>query len=189
MADRVSAGVIMRRGMGGLSPSEYKYLLDNADKVDAILERINEIRDMAKAAEQAAAARVTEAEAAEEKLAEHEAALVKERADLETATADAANQHQHDMDALGRRTREVMDKETASTERATALDAREQEIEDHGRDRESEFQEREQALESQQTAADERDQGLHEQASDLNERQTRLETAAKMVRQAAASLG
>ena len=184
-----TAGRILRRGMDGLTPSQFKYLLDNAEKVDEIIADINARRDVYLETVKMATARVEAAEKAEAALAESKALLVKSQADLDTATAEAAAKHQGDIDALTRRTREVVGKEAACEERTTALDAREQEIEDTGRAHEEEHRGRLEALEAQETAAEEREQALHRQAADLDNREKRIKTAASMVKSAAASLG
>ena len=189
MATQITAGKILRRGVESLGNDAMAYLLKNKEQV----QRINDDFDSRRTAliEQHAA---TQAEIA--KLEEKETGLAAVKASMDEisesikADRDAADaEHNNAMGALTRRTREVTDKEAASDACSTALDAREQEIEDHGRVQEDELRGRLEAVEAQETAAEERDGVLQKQAVALNERHQRLETAAKMVKQAVASLG
>ena len=189
MALKVSAGTILRRGMTGLTPPQQVFLLENADRVQAIIDEIEARRAVFLETEAATEARVSAVAKAEADLATREAAVVTDRADLDAATAEQANKRQADMEALGRRTREVVDKEAASSARTTALDEREQRIEDHGRTRENELRAREEALETRETAADERDRSMHGRSRGLGLRELRIETAEKIMKSAAASLG
>ncbi len=185
----IKTGVILRRGTDGLTPAHLQHLLDNADKVQAITDEIEKRRAVFVKTEAAAMARVSEAEKAEVSVAARDDAVVKDRADLEAETAEAEKKHQAAMDALGRRTREVVAKETAAQERAEALYARWQETEDNSRTIGDHLRAREEALETQEAAAEERDRILQNRASDLDGFQKRLETVTKMVKQAVASLG
>ncbi|KKL93729.1 hypothetical protein LCGC14_1871740, partial [marine sediment metagenome] len=83
-----------------------------------------------------------------------------DRADLDMATAEATAKQQAGMEALTRRTQEVVDKETAVQKRGEALDARENEIEGHGRTRENELRAREEAVEAQEAAVEEHQREL-----------------------------
>lgn len=188
MVVEVTAGRILRRGTDGMRPSQLQYLLDNAGKVDAILDEIEARRAVFLKTEAAAKARLDEAEKAGVGLLARETVLVEGRADLEADIVKAEAKHRADMAALNRRTGEVTVQETAAIERATALDAREQEIEDRGRAQEEQHRGRLEAVEAQEAAAEERDQALVKQSAGLDQRQNRLQTVAKMVKQAAASL-
>ncbi len=185
----IKTGVILRRGSDGLTNPQLLHLLENADKVQAITDEIEGRRAVYVKTEAVAKARVDEAEKAEAAVAEHAAAVTKDRADLDMATAEATAKQQAGMEALTRRTQEVVDKETAVQKRGEALDARENEIEGHGRTRENELRAREEAVEAQESAAEERDRALVKQSAGLDQRQQRLDTAIKMVKQAVASLG
>lgn len=181
--------MLLRRGTGGLTPAQLKDLLDNAPKVQAILDDIDARRAVFLETEKKTGAAADAAEKAEAAVAKREAAVAKDRAALQGESAEAAKKHQADMGALGRRTREVAGKEAASTERTTALDARERKIETCGRTRENELRGREEALEAQEAAAEEREREMHQQATDINGHQRRIETAAAMVKKAVAALG
>ncbi len=67
---RLTAGKILRRGTGGLNPVQFKELLDNSDKVQAILDEIEARRAVFIETEQDAKARVDAAEKAAADLAE-----------------------------------------------------------------------------------------------------------------------
>ena len=185
----IKTGVILRRGTSGLRAEHLKYLLDNEDKVQAILDEIDARRVVFIDTEAKAKARVDEAERVEAGLVKREAGLAKTQDTLNNGIAKAEAKHQGDMAALSRRTSEVVVKEEASDELKTALDARAQQIEDDGRKRETELAAREEAVEAREAACDDRELSLQEQATDLVERQRRLETAAKMVKQAVVGLG
>lgn len=122
MMTNLKAGAILRRGTTGLRPDQLKDLYDNADKVKAILDEIEARRALFIEAERDAMERINEAEKVEAELAKREGVLVVEKAALEAATAEAEIKHKADMDALGRRTREVVAKEAAMDERATTLE-------------------------------------------------------------------
>ena len=189
MVVSVTAGRLLRRGTDGLRADQIKDLLDNAGKVDGILDEINARRDVFLDTEAKAMARIGEAEKAEAGLVEREGALTDAQAALDVEKADAANKRQAGMDALARRNREVMTSEAASDERKTALNARAQEIEDKGHAQEEELRGRLEAVEAQEAAAEERDQAQNKRESGLNDRQRSIETAASMVKQAVAPLG
>ena len=118
----LKAGAILRRGTTGLRPDQLKDLLDNADKVKAILDEFEARRAVFIETERGAMARLDEADKAEAGLAKREGVLVVELSALEAATAEAEKKHKADMEALGRRTREVVAKEAAMDERATTLE-------------------------------------------------------------------
>ncbi len=189
MARQVSVGSILRRGVEGMSPLQLQELSKDKDKLQAlwneIEKRVASLREMRGMA-QALGVEVERREAA---VKDGEAVLVKRRTDLEAEIVDLTLSRQASAEALARRTREVAERQVSATERETALAAREQEIEDHGRTREAELRTREEAIEAQEAIAEKRDEVQQKQVRESNERQRRLETAASMVRQAAASLG
>ena len=114
MATQVRAGVVLRRGAAKLTASELKWLMDNEGEVERVIKDIDDRRALYQKAEQAAQARVAEAEKAEAGLTEHEVKLLNAREVIEAETAEDLKRHQSDMDALSRRTLEVVDKETAA---------------------------------------------------------------------------
>ena len=189
MATKVSPGRIMRRGTDGLTPAQLKDLLDNAGKVEEILGAIGAKRDLFIEVEQKATKRLREVEKLEADLAEREAKLTDDYAALDDLNKKADLQHKSDMEALSRRTREVMDKERAAVERDTALYARANDIEAKGRDRENELQAREADIEVRENDLDEREQKLQADISAADATRNRLDTAAKMFKQAVATLG
>lgn len=189
MAVQVKAGKILRRGTDGLSPAQLKELLDNPDKVQAIIDDIEARRAVFLETEAATKARLAELEKTEADLSDRADAVVRARTALEEDTKAAAVLHRGDMDALGRRTREVIAKEGASVERTAALDVREGEIEAMGLKQENELRGRQEAIESAEAAAEVRDEALQKLTGELERRRTRIETAAKMVKQAVVPLG
>lgn len=189
MATQVRAGVVLRRGAAKLTAGELKWLMDNEGEVERVIKDIDERRAVYQEAEQAAQARVDEAAKAEVAVAAREDVLARNLADLGKENAEAAAKHTDDMDALGRRTREVVDKETAATARMEALDAREREIKDCGIVQENEIRGRSEAVEAQEAAAEERDQALQKQAAELLGRLRKLVTAESLVKSAVATLG
>ena len=190
MATQITAGKILRRGVESLGNDAMVYLLKNKEQV----QRINDDFDDRRTAliEQHTA---TQAEIA--KLEEKETGLVAAQASLDEtkesikADRDAADaEHNSAMDALTRRTREVVAQETAAQERDEALDTRENEKEGYFRTRETELSAREETVEARETAADEREQELHNRDAGAAAREKRIrDTAEKMTRQAATGLG
>ena len=111
MATAVKTGVILRRGASNMPAKDLKALLDNDGEAERIITEIDARRDVYLEAERAAVAAQKKVEASEEALAKHEADLDEGLAALEADRADADRKHQADMDALGRRSREVIEKE------------------------------------------------------------------------------
>lgn len=114
-------GAILRRGADKLTAAELKVLMDSPEQVDRIIQDINARRDVFFKTEAAATAALKNLEAAQSTLAEGEATLAEGEVALSKARTEAAEKHASDMEALGRRTREVVENEGASDERAAGL--------------------------------------------------------------------
>lgn len=174
MSDNDLAGRILRRGTKGLTNAQLKDLLDNAGKVQAILDDINGHRDVFLETEARTLAQLDELVAKETKLAENEAALVVEREQVAEDKAWVENKYLTTTDVLNRREQEVEAKEEAAQARAEALDARERLIEAHGLTLENELRERETAVEEREKSSDKREQDDTQRAAGLNAREKRV---------------
>ncbi len=188
MATQITAGKILRRGVGSLGNDAMEYLLKNKDHVQRINDDFDSRRTVLIEQHAATQAEIAKLEKTEADLAGREGAAVKAQDDFTAATAKADKKHQADGDALARRTSEVVAKETASIERTEALDAREREIGDKAMAQENQIRGRLEALEAQEAAAEERERIILKADVDVTARQKRIETAVKIVKQAAASL-
>ena len=189
MAIKVTASSIMTRGMGGLSPSQFKELLDNADRVDAIIKEIDERRTICIDAEASAKARLVDAEKADEDLKVREAALAKERASLEASAAEAEAKQQGGTEALTKLTRSVSINEAAVDKRALALDDREKQMNEAIRVREDELQSRESEIERADRALEKGQEDLHKHSTDLEATRARLDTTISLMKKAVQGLG
>lgn len=121
-------GAILRRGADRLTAAELSRLMDNPEEVDRIIKDINARREVYLKTESDAKAELERLEGTQKALAEGEAALAEGEAALVSGRAEAAEKHASDMEALGRRTKEVLEKESAQAERKTEVDIREQEV-------------------------------------------------------------
>ncbi len=191
MAIRSSTSVAMavkRRGASALSVDAFIWLQENSREVKKVTKLLDEHGKKARAAEQKAA----EAEAlASSRLAEAvkaEAALTERRDYFQGAVTKEEAKQQADRALIGRRIEAADEKNSLSDGRALHLDEREKTLAARVRDREAEFQAREEAVEARDTAADEREQAQQSLGADLNKRALTIDTAAKILNQAAASL-
>jgi hypothetical protein len=81
-------GALLRRGTEGLTPAHLKELLDNSDKVDAIIAEIGERRSVYLEAEAAAQARVDEADKAEAAVLKRQPAVADQVSQAQAAAID-----------------------------------------------------------------------------------------------------
>ena len=121
-------GALIRRGAEAIPPETMRFLVENESRVEEICAEIDRratvFRDLAKNTEAGSIA----LEKARAVVAEREAVLAEAQAALEAdrrAAVAAAARYSTNMDALGRRTTEVMEREDAADERDSALDDRE----------------------------------------------------------------
>lgn len=117
----IRPGVILRRGAHKLTAAELKPLMDNPDEVDRIIKDINVRRDLFLRAESDATAALDKLGTAQKALSEDQDTLAEGEAALSVGRADAAKKHTADMEALGRRTMEVREKEAMQAERQAGL--------------------------------------------------------------------
>ena len=125
MVLQIKPGSVLRRGANKLTAAELKVLFDNSAAVDRIIEEIDARREVYLKTEREATDALKKLETAQEALAEGQAELAEDRAVFEAETAEAETKHKADMEALGRRTQEVADREGAATEVEATLGARE----------------------------------------------------------------
>ncbi len=189
MAKNLGVGVILRRGASNMPAADLKWIMEREDEAEKIIKEIDARRGVYHDAERKATAAIKKLDATKTGLAERETKLAVDLAALAADSKTAEVTIDADMAALGRRTREVMDKEKAGIERDAELDLREKGIETTGLTQENEHRAREEVVDARETAAEEREGELHTLAGDLDARLTRLNTAATMVRQAVAPLG
>ena len=118
-------GAIIRRGAGTISSETMRILVENDIKVQQIVGEIDKRADVFRELEKHTRTEFIALENAKAELAEGEAELAGRLAAVEDENAAAAEKHSADVEALSRRTREVMDREAAADGRANALDDRE----------------------------------------------------------------
>lgn len=188
MPPPVKVGAMIRRGAAKTSAETMKFLVENEDKAQAICDEIDARAAVFQEQEKSAGARVDAAEKAETVVAKAAAAVTQDRANLDKAIDAAAAKRLADMDALSRRTREVVAQETAAQGHAAALDARERDIKDHGIAQENEIRGRLEAVEAQEARAEEREQVLQEEAAEMSARLRKLVTVESLVKSAVAGL-
>lgn len=188
MALQVRAGRILRRGTDSLTPQQLKELLDNPDKVQAILDDIDKRREIFLATERATLGATAKLEKVEVRIAEREALLADETELEKSREADVAVKYAADMGALKRRTREVVDAEKAVVERTEAVKAMEQDTEHRARQMETEFAERERVIEGQEAISEAREVEVGKQAKSVDDDATRLNTALRVVTHAVEGL-
>ncbi len=191
MAIRTAASVsasVMRRGVGALSVNDFVWLQENSkevNKITALLAKhtktLRDDRQEAVEAEVAASARLVE-------IAGAETALDARQVDHDKTVEASARKLEADLEALVRRSNAVTAQEGESTARADAMNGREARMNARDLASETEMRAREEAVEARESAADECDQTQQATAADLLKRTSTIETAAKMLRQAAATL-
>ena len=172
-------GSILRRGADKLTAVELKTLMDNPVEVERIIKDINTRRAVYLKTEGDVKAALKKLEGVQKVLAKREAVLAEGQTALEAGCAEAAAVHAADMGALGRRTKEVLEKEAKADERDAALGQRENAIERSGRTRETEFAAREGTLDARGKACDDRERSGHEREAGVTTREKRNEDKAK----------
>lgn len=188
MAPRVKIGAMIIRGAAKESAETMRVLVENEGRVAEIVAEIDARSDVFREMQRAAQVASDALDAERIKLAEREVPLVEGLAKLATDITAADEKHASDMAALGRRTKEVTEREQRADDRDTAQDARSTEIERTALNRENELREREETVEARETTADARDEKQQSQASDLDTRTKRIMTAASQVKQAVANV-
>ncbi len=188
MGAQIKAGALLRRGTDNLTAAQLSHLLEHPAEVAKITEDIDKRTVIYKAQEKAALEAIAKLAKVEARIETDQAKLAKDQATLESDREAADAKHKSDMEALGRRTREVMAREKAAEECDAELDARSKEIERTGLASEEEARGRLEAVAAQEAAAEERDAGLITKAREVQDEVTQLNTAAKMIAEIAARL-
>ena len=192
MAIRSTASVVAtvkRRGVGALGVDDFIWLQENKGEVKKVQALLKQHGEDALAAEQKAREAESSATNSLAKLREAAAELDQRLAEFEKSATEVLTKQQAATELLTRRLKAAKDQNSAADSRMTALDARAKALDAQERDRETELSAREEVLETRESRAEEREEAQLNLAADLKKRQSTIETAAKMLKQAAASLG
>ena len=189
MPPQIRVGRVIRSGAGNIPAETMKALVENETQVKKIVEEIDD-RIEVYFKEQKVVFEGASANKEQKKVLEAQATKLAEDATQQTDNLMAANKRlAADQEEVAHRVRNVTEREAAAKERDAALDAREQENKDRDIQREQELRGREGEVGAGEAALEEREEALLKQLAVVDALQNRLQTAAKMVKQAAASLG
>ena len=125
MAGQIKVGAIIRRGAATISSETMRVLVENESKVQEICAEIDARSAVFREQAEFAQGKLAALEKASGELAAREAKLVDDMGTLDAQRGAAAKLHASNMEALSRRTREVMEREAAADARDNALNDRE----------------------------------------------------------------
>ena len=188
MATQITAGKILRRGADGLSPGQLENLLGNPKQVQQILDDIDNRVTIFRQQFNATQAEIVKLEKKEQALADRGAKLAEDKAAVEVERESARSEHESNMGALSRRTREVAKREEDATARDASLDAKEQEHKASQIARETELADREGVVVEQEAAAEAREAEIMERVKSLKDKETNIHTVARIMTEASKQL-